>query len=234
MVAEKHKTEQPIAAVDTVIFTVKENALHVLLIKREREPFIGQWALAGGYIDTRYDTDIEATAKRKLLEKTGVATPYLEQVGTVGNATRDPRGWAMTTFYFALISSDDIALAPNDGASDSAWLKVTDGTVDEPLGFDHAEILLAAYNRLKSKVLYTTLPAHLLPTEFTIGELQHIYEIVLGTKLDRKSFQRRMFAANILEETGEMRASTRRPAKLYRLIEKNHEHYFLRNIEGAS
>jgi len=225
--------KKPLVAVDTVIFTVKDNDLYTLVIKRLHEPFKDQWTLVGGFIDVDKDESIEDTAKRKLAEKTGVLTPYVEQVETIGNATRDPRGWSMTTAYFALISSDNVELKSMRGAVDTKWTKIVDNNIVEKLAYDHEQILSNCLDRLRSKVLYTTLPAYLLPDEFTISEMQKIYEIILGKTIDRKSFQRRMFNANILEETGDMKESGRRPAKLYRLIEKNYTHYFLRNMEGA-
>jgi len=225
--------KKPLVAVDTVIFTVKDNDLYTLVIKRLHEPFKNQWTLVGGFIDIDKDESIEDTAKRKLAEKTGVLTPYVEQVETIGNATRDPRGWSMTTAYFALISSDNIELKSMKGAVDTKWTKISGNGISEKLAYDHEQILTNCLERLRSKVLYTTLPAYLLPDEFTISEMQKIYEIILGKVIDRKSFQRRMFKAGILEETGEMKESGRRPAKLYRLKEKNYTHYFLRNIEGA-
>jgi ADP-ribose pyrophosphatase YjhB (NUDIX family) len=89
--------EKPSSAVDTVIFTVFDDSLHALIVKRSNHPFKDRWSLVGGYIDVKNDQDIEETAKRKLKEKTGVNTPYLEQFCTIGNKGRDPRGWSSTT-----------------------------------------------------------------------------------------------------------------------------------------
>ncbi len=225
--------KRPLVAVDTVIFTIKDGELYTLIIQREKEPFKDQWTLVGGFIDIEKDKAIEDTAKRKLAEKTGVLTPYLEQVETIGNIKRDPRGWSMSTYYFALIPSDDIELKSMKGAADTKWTRIKNGKIREKLAFDHKQMLENALDRLRAKVLYTTLPAYLLPDEFTISEMQKMYEIILEKTIDRKSFQRRMFHAEIIEETGGMKESSRRPAKLYRLKEKNYTHYFIRNIEGA-
>ncbi len=224
----------PITSVDTVIFTVIEGYLHVLTVKREEHPFKDCWALVGGFIDIHKDIDLEATAKRKLEEKTGVQTPYLEQFGTIGNKTRDPRGWSVTTVYFALIPNHTIELRPGKGAVDIKWSKVHEGNITEKLAFDHSELLFQCAERLRSKVLYTSLPIHLMPDDFTLGELQKVYEMILGKKIDHKSFRRRILSADILTETGKMRHEGKRPAHLYRLKDNSNTHFFVRNIEGAS
>ena len=224
---------RPNVAVDTAIFSVREGALYVLTVKRTNHPFKDMWSLVGGYVDLQNDIDIEATAKRKLEEKTGVKTPYLEQFETIGNNTRDPRGWAVTVVYFALIDSSNIQLMAGNGASDIKWSLVKDGKVADKLAFDHDEILRRCIERLRSKVLYTTLPAHLMPGEFTLGELQNVYEVILNKELDHKSFRRRIIGAGILEETEKTRHTAKKPAKLYKLKDA-HTHFFIRNIEGAS
>ena len=225
--------ERPNTSVDTVIFTVIANDLHVLTIKRTEHPFKDVWSLVGGYIDTKNDSDLEATAKRKLLEKTSVATPYLEQFGAVGNGIRDPRGWSVTTVYFALIPSEDIQLYAGKGASEIKWTKMTDGRIEDTLAFDHTELLYKCMERLRSKVLYTSLPVYFMQKDFTLGELQKIYEVILGTVIDHKSFRRRILNANILDESNAMRREGTRPAKLYHLKKSHRAHYFSRNIECA-
>jgi ADP-ribose pyrophosphatase YjhB (NUDIX family) len=221
-----------ITSVDTVIFTVFDNHLHVLTVKRAEHPFKDQWSLVGGFINIDKDVDIEATAKRKLKEKTGVSAPYLEQFGTIGNKKRDPRGWSVTTVYFALIPCDNIQLEAGKGATDIKWSKITNGKIEDDLAFDHKEILSNCIERLRSKVLYTSLPVNLAPQYFTLGELQKIYETILAKKLDHKAFRRRMLSVNILEETDKMRQEGRRPAHLYQLKKNSATHYFVRSIEG--
>ncbi|MDQ2993685.1 MAG: NUDIX domain-containing protein [Pseudomonadota bacterium] len=225
---------KPSASVDTVIFTVIDHHLHVLTVKRAHQPFKEMWSLVGGYIDLDKDADLEATAKRKLTEKTGVFTPYLEQFGAVGNNKRDPRGWSVTTIYFALIPSYEVQLRAGSGAADIKWSKIVAGKIAEPLAFDHDEILVHCMERLRSKVLYTSLPVHLMSKDFTLGELQKVYETILCKKIDHKSFRRRILNADFLEETSEYRHEGKRPAQLYRLKESHRTHIFVRNIEGAS
>ena len=225
--------DRPSTAVDSVIFTVLGNKLHVLIVKRANHPYRNAWSLVGGFVDLENDHDLEATAKRKLKEKTDVDTPYLEQYGTIGNKTRDPRGWSVTTVYFALLPSKGVRLKAGQGALDIKWTEVCSGSIGECLAFDHTTILRDCTDRLKKKVLYTTLPVHLMPDSFTLNELQKVYETILETKLDHKSFRRRMLSSGILEETGQLKETGRRPASLYRRSSQDPTHFFLRNIEGS-
>jgi ADP-ribose pyrophosphatase YjhB (NUDIX family) len=208
--------------------------LQVLTVRRAEHPFKDMWSLVGGFIDIDNDQDLESTAKRKLEEKTGVKTPYLEQFGTIGNKWRDPRGWSLTTVYFALIPADHVHLRAGKGSVEIKWSKVVEGKIKEKLAFDHGEILKKCTGRLQSKLLYTSLPLYLMPKEFTLGELQKAYEVILDKKVDHKSFRRRMLNADILRETSRMRHEGTRPAQLYRLKQSRCTHFFARSIEGAS
>lgn len=225
--------ERPLSGVDLVIFTVRDEHLQVLLARRpERpgEPFPGQWALPGGFIDVEQDASLEACARRKLAEKTGVASPYLEQLGSFGTSTRDPRGWSATHVYFALMPSDGIEPKAGGYATDARWHPVRDHGVKERLAFDHAEILAAALERLRAKVEYTSLPAFLLAEEFTLAELQHVYEIVLDRPLNKSAFRTRVRDANLVVEVPRQRSGPNRPAQLYRLRDRRHPVFFPRTF----
>lgn len=220
-------------SVDSVIYSIIDGELHVLIAQRNEHPFKDRWALVGGYIDLEKDKTLEDTATRKLAEKTGIKTPYLEQLYTIGNAERDPRGWSVTTVYFALIASDKVILKSGGGAKDTRWEKITNGEIGVELAFDHNVILYDSTQRLKSKVLYTSLPLYLMPEKFTLNELQNVYEVVMGEKMDTKSFRRRILNANLVKETKEMKETGRRPAMLYTARSNEQPHFFTRNIEGA-
>jgi ADP-ribose pyrophosphatase YjhB (NUDIX family) len=210
---------RPLASVDLVIFSVAGEGLQVLLVQRPEEagePFPGQWALPGGFVDVTHDADLRHTALRKLREKTGLRTPFLEQLGSWGSATRDPRGWSATHAYFALVPSD-APLSPGANAADARWFAVDGQRVRQKLAFDHAEILSAALERLRSKVEYTSLPAFLLPREFTLSELQRAYEIVLGRPLEKSAFRTRVLSAGLVEPVDKLREGPNRPARIYRL-----------------
>ncbi len=224
--------DAPLVTVDMAIFTVREDKLQVLLVKRAQHPAINRWALPGGFIDLAKDKQLGDTARRKLKEKTGVDTPYLEQVETFGGYKRDPRGWSVTVAYFALIASEHIEVNRNESSEEVVWVPMDGLSKKYDLAFDHSDILTACYERLQAKVQYTSLPVNLLPDAFTLTDLQKIFEIILGKSVEKKSFRRRVLDANIIEETGEMKTGSNRPAKLYRVNALGSNHYFSRNIEG--
>ena len=194
--------ERPLTTVDVVIFTVLDGQLQVLLVRRPDgpdEPFPNAWALPGGFVDVRQDDSLEGCARRKLLDKTGVSSPYLEQLGSWGGKSRDPRGWSATHAYFALLPADSVQLKQEEGKA-AQWHPVNELPPGQPLAFDHAGILQAALERLRSKVEYTSLPAFLLPEPFTLPQLQKVYEIVLGRPVDKSGFRTRALAAGFLDE----------------------------------
>ena len=211
--------DAPLCSVDICVFAVEDDELKVLLVKRSAPPFKDRWALPGGFNNLNKDKSIEDTAFRKLFEKTGVRSPYLEQVKTIGNSKRDPRGWSVTVLYFALI---DFTSLPKTGNIDpqemTEWISVTDA-IDQQMAFDHEDLLKHAINRLRAKTRYAALPMGLMPEEFTLTELQNMFELILGLPLPKKSFRRRLEASGLLEETGEMRPTARRPAAIYRRSE---------------
>ena len=217
--ADDEAFERPLVTVDVVILTLRGGRLEVLLMHRGAEPFLGSWALPGGYIHLDEDADLDAAARRILRDKTGVETPYLEQLQGFGNATRDPRGWTATFTYVALIASETLSLKQGANADEAAWFEVTaSGAVQLPLAFDHDEILHRAVARLRSKVEYTSLPVHLLPEKFTLPDLQKVYEQILGHRIDKSAFRKRMAEADFVEPLpGERRPASNRPAQLYRV-----------------
>lgn len=216
----------PTTSVDVAVFTVRADVLDVLLVQRPAaaddpgEPFPGAWALPGGLVDVTLDADLRQCARRTLKEKTGVPGPYLEQLGSWGSAKRDPRGWSTTHVYFALVDAASIRLARGANAADVRWFAV-DAALRKRLAFDHAEILAAAVERLRSKVEYTSLPAFLLAEPFTLPQLQRHYEIVLGRALDKSAFRTRMLDADFLEEVGVIEADSNRPPMGYRLKDRS-------------
>jgi len=221
----------PICSVDMVIFSVLDNRLNVLLIKRDLYPNKDVWALPGGIIDTAIDETIEATAKRKLEERTGVLAPYLEQVCTVGNRSRDPRHWSISVIYFALMNADDAKLNASAGASEARWFPVDAIGEDISLAFDHEKLLRLAVERLRNKVRYTMLPAYLLPDEFSLKELVDAYRAILGD-VEQAMIRKRALRKGLVEETGRVRRGSNRPAKLYRIAAGAKDHFFVRNISG--
>jgi ADP-ribose pyrophosphatase YjhB (NUDIX family) len=222
---------RPLTTVDVVIFTVAEGTLQVLLVQRPQapeEPYPGEWALPGGFVDVERDPDLESCALRKLKEKTGVASPYLEQLGGWGSAARDPRGWSATHAYFALVPRELPKAGGN--APDARWFPIKGSGVPVRLAFDHAGILAAAVARLRSKVEYTSLPAFVLPREFTLSELQRTYEVVLGRPLEKSAFRTRVLAAELVQPVGRKREGPNRPAQMYRLRNPREPVFFARTF----
>ncbi|HEX8987496.1 MAG TPA: NUDIX domain-containing protein [Rhodocyclaceae bacterium] len=227
---------RPLVTVDVVVFTVLDDRLKVLLVRRptdKAEPFPGAWALPGGFIDTARDRDLLDCALRKLREKTGVAAPYLEQLGSWGDAARDPRGWSTTHAYFALIAAPaDVAATMAAGSAESRW-EEADAAVRQPLAFDHGAILAAAIARLRGKVEYTSLPAFLLQEPFTLPELQQVYEVVLGRPMDKSAFRKRMLDAGFLDETGMIEGRFGRPAMGYSIRDRARATLFPRTFRSG-
>ena len=212
-----HTYEYPHPAVttDIVIFTIRQDELKVLLIKRALAPFQGEWALPGGFIDL--DESLEKGARRELEEETGVSGVYLEQLYTFGQPDRDPRERVITVAYYALIPSDKIEIRAATDAEGVSWF----GMAEIPeLAFDHEQILQAAHERLAAKLDYSTIAFQFMPKAFTLTELQQVYELILGESVDKRNFRKRILSLNLIKETGkERKAGAHRPAKLYRVID---------------
>lgn len=207
----------PAVTTDVVIFTVLDQQLKVLLIKRKGAPFKGKWALPGGFVGI--DEDIEQSAMRELAEETGVRGVYLEQLYTFGSPKRDPRERVITVAYFALIPSTKVELKAASDAEAVDWFAMNQLP---KLAFDHEDILAMAHQRLVAKLDYSTIAFQFMPKEFTLSELQAVYEIILQQELDKRNFRKWVLALENIEETGnERREGPHRPAKLYRVRNPN-------------
>jgi 8-oxo-dGTP diphosphatase len=217
------KYERPSVTVDVVIFTLQAGELHVLLVKRKRWPVEGSWAIPGGFINI--DESLEQAARRELEEETGVRDVYLEQLYTFGAPKRDPRTRVISVAYFALIRADTQTLRVSEESTDVSWFPVR--RLPGPLAFDHDHILATALDRLRSKLEYTTLAFQLLPEVFSILELKHIYEQILGERLDKGNFYRKIRDAKVLEDTGLRREGRGRPTTLYRFRRDRGEEQFV-------
>lgn len=210
------KYERPSVTVDVVVFSLAEEDLKVLLVKRTSAPFSGMWAIPGAFI--KLNESLTEAAARALAEETGVEDVYTEQLYTFGDPHRDPRMRVITVAYFALVPYDAVHHAPGRETSDTAWFSMFD--LPSSLAFDHDEILEYALTRLRYKLEYTAVGFQLLPDVFTLSELQKAYEIILQEKLDKRNFRRKILAASILEETGQKRKDGEgRPAMLYKYRE---------------
>ena len=194
--------------VDTVILTIKNDNLQVLLVKRENEPFKGKWAIPGGYV--RMSEDLDAAAMRVLKEKTNVDNIYLEQLYTFGDPLRHPVSRVITCAYFALIRAEDVDVISADNV---AWHKVSDLPA---LAFDHKEIIQYSLKRTRERLEMCPVAYQLLNEKFTLTEMQKAYELIMGKKLDKRNFRKKVIQTEGLRELDEFSKSTsKRPARLY-------------------
>ena len=187
--------------------------VRVLLVRRRHRPYQGCWAIPGGFV--RMDESLDGAARRELEEETGLRDVYLEQLYTFGAPARDPRTRVISVAYYALLPGDVEEPRVRDDAGEARWFAVAH--LPPNLAFDHATILDTALRRLRAKADYAGIAREFLPPRFTLRRLRRIYETVLGRRLDRANFTRRILAEDDIEETGEIdRSGAHRPAKLYR------------------
>ena len=204
--------EQPAVTVDLVIFTVNDDTLKVMLVKRAEEPFADRWSIPGGFL--KVSESLEEAAQRVLKEKAGVENVYVEQLYTFGDPDRDPRARVITVTYFALIPWKDLIPPPSDKVTDLMWAPINRLP---KLAFDHKMIVEYAVKRLRAKASYSNIVYGLMPRQFRLSELQRMYEIIINGKLDKRNFRKRMLATGLLQETGRKdTAGTHRPAMLYK------------------
>jgi 8-oxo-dGTP diphosphatase len=199
-------------AVDVAVFTVRAGRLDVLLAQANWGPFAGCWALPGGLV---HDAEpLDQAAARELAARTGVGDVYLEQLYTFGRPDRDPRARVVSVAYVALIPHGRL---PGSLGSPKyrqvAWVPVRRLP---PLAYDHAEVVRTAIARLRAKLRYTNLVYTLLPPAFTLSEMQDVYEAILGRRLDRRNFRKKVHATRLLAPLGRVRRGPHRPAALHR------------------
>jgi 8-oxo-dGTP diphosphatase len=208
--------EKPGVTIDTVIFTIVEDRLEVLLVKRADVPFQGSWSLPGGFI--LQGESLEAAVQRILLDKAGMSGSYLEQLYTFGQPDRDPRSRVITVAYLVLLPWKRTPGPLSPKVSGTEWTAVH---YLPKLAFDHNQIVLYAVERLRAKAGYSNIGIGLLPDKFRLSDLQRVYEVILGHDLDKRNFRKKMHATGLLEETGEKEIiGAHRPAMLFRFKEK--------------
>ena len=211
--------------VDAVVFGYEEGKITVLLIKRKYEPFRNKWAIPGGFI--KDDESLEQAVERELYEETGVKINYLEQLYTFGQPERDPRGRIVSIAYFGLVRPDAFKLFASTDAEDAQWF-----SIDElpELSFDHKEILELAIKRLQGKITYEPIGFELLDKKFPFSDLEKLYSTLLGRKVDRRNFRKKIVGLNVLDELDEkVSKGSGRPANLFQF---NQKRYFQLKKEG--
>jgi 8-oxo-dGTP diphosphatase len=214
-----YKYPRAALTVDCVVFGFDESELKLLLIQRALEPFKGRWALPGGFVHV--EETLDAAARRELLEETGLKDIFLEQLYTFGAVERDPRERVVSVAYFALVKLSDYRAKAATDAANAEWFPISNVP---KLAFDHAEILAAALARLKGKVRYQPIGFELLPPKFTLSQLQHIYEAVLGGNLDKRNFRKKVLSFGLLVPLKETQMAGRhRPAQLFQFDTDKYE-----------
>lgn len=217
--------------VDIVIFSLRpkneaelvheirpENAaemleLQVLLVRRAREPFMGQWALPGGRV--RANENLEQAAARQLLEKTRLRPAYLEQLYSFGQVERDPRGRTVSIAYYALVRTDNQKIEAGRDTIEARWFPANQ--IPGPLAFDHQKILDYALWRLRNKIKYANIAHQFLPPTFTLSQLRAVYELITGKKEDPANFKRKVAdTGTILPTEARLEGGRHRPPRLYR------------------
>ena len=214
---DKYAYEPFAVTVDLAVLTVTEGALHVLLVERGQEPYAGHWALPGGFVQP--DESAETAARRELAEETGlsdVSGLHLEQLRTYSEPDRDPRMRVVSVAFAALLPDPPEPRGGSD-AADARWVPYG---AARPLAFDHDRILADARERVGAKLEYTCLATAFCGTEFTLGELQQVYETVWGTALDRPNFRRKVLATpgfvEPVQGAARLTGGRGKPAALYR------------------
>ncbi len=269
------KYERPFVTVDMLIFTVTEEettnyrklpekVLRLLMIQRGDHPYIGQWALPGGFV--QMDESLDEAALRELKEETNIDKIYMEQLYTWGDVNRDPRTRVISTSYMSLVDSSTLNIKASDDADDAKWftvscklyqeqktvtekgyvlqrlfrlslsndedslwaivkvVKTVEGKVmkverevveTDGISFDHAKIIEYGLERLRNKIEYTDIAFSLMPEQFTLTQLQQVYEVILDKELLKANFRRKI--ADMVIETNEYtKDAGHRPSKLFR------------------
>lgn len=210
---------QAAVAVDLLVFTIDDDRLKVLTVRRQYEPFAGMRALPGVFI--RPDESLDEAARRGLREETGLEGIYFEQLYTWGAPDRDPRRRVLSVSYMALA---DIAQLRGAAAglrtTETRLWDVQELLAADDIAFDHKTIIAYGRERLANKVEYTTIAFSLVPEEFTLPQLQRVYEILLGKQLYKANFRKKL--APLVEETDRSTSGdAHRPSKFYRLRTKH-------------
>ena len=215
-------------SIDCVIFGLDEGELKILLIERNEEPLKDWWALPGYLVER--DESLDYAAERILYELTGLRDIYMDQFYTFGDVNRHPQGRVVTVAYYAMIrlnGSKDLKPVTNY-ARKAVWIPVNDLP---NLAFDHGKIFGKGFEKIRNKISYQPIAFELLPEKFTLTQLQHLYEIILNKKLDKRNFRKKMLNYGILKGLDEkQKGVSYRAAKLYKFDKRKYSRLFQKEL----
>lgn len=221
---DTYRYPHPAVTVDIIIFTVQDEQLKLLLIKRGIEPYLNKWALPGGFLQIADNESLEIAAARELEEETGVKNIFLKQLATFGEPNRDPRERVISVAYYAIMPSEELDIKAGSDASDACWFNYLE--LPE-LAFDHDKIIKQAHETIISNIKNPQLSLQFVPDEFTLFELQKTQEIILCKNIDKRNFRSELKKQGYIDvegsengcmsPTGKKKASPRGPAaELYK------------------
>ena len=224
--------EKPICTIDAVLVRICEETLEVGLIRRPEEArvYAGAMALPGGFVHTDVDQTINDTLYRNLESKVNLTPAYLTKLEFDGNMTRDPEGWSITCPYLCFINGT------SGESGQIEWFPLKQFVFEKPhiaLPFDHLNLIKQAFFRLYNRAKYSTEPNYFFGSDFTLSELQKVYEIVLGKEIHKKNFRDRIDESGSIENTGESRIVKRSRAQLFKNKQPVKTHFFSRVLQGA-
>jgi len=211
------KFEKPSVTVDVLFFTIKEDKLQVLLIKRAAWPYQSFWALPGGFVSM--NENLDDAAAREIYDECGIKNLFLEQLFTFGEVKRDPRTRVITVAYYALAPSEEIKKIQKNEVKEAKYFPVDSLP---KMAFDHEKIIKVGFERLKSKIGYSNIVFGLLPAVFSLSEVQKIYEIIYGKVVDKRNFRKWIISSGLLVSTGNKKSGqANRPALLYKFARRD-------------
>lgn len=186
----------PAVATDCAVFGFDGQNIQILLVKRGIQPFEREWALPGGFL--RMDETTDECIRRELMEETSLAPGVIEQFGVFSALDRDPRERVVSVAYYSLVRRSDVR--GGDDASDARWFLLNNVP---PLAFDHDEILAKALQTLREKIHFEPIGFDLMDRQFTIPDLQRLYEAILGVRFDRRNFMKKILQSGVISECNE-------------------------------
>jgi 8-oxo-dGTP diphosphatase len=214
-----YKYPRPATTVDIIVFTIRQNRLHILLINRGIEPFKGVLALPGGFVNT-HETLFDA-AQRELQEETDITDFHLKMFGIFDDIERDPRDRVLSVGFYAIIPSHDIIVEAGSDAENADWYVYEDLPA---LAFDHNKIVKLAFKTLITDLENSSLPSKFLDEEFTLAEFQKVYEIILTKEVDKRNFRKWINSTDYFTKTDKLKSGGQhRPAALYKINNNEEE-----------